>query len=456
MAKGFHQKEGLDYGEIFSPVVKPQTVRLILTLALSKGWKIRQFDFNNAFLNGDLEEEVFMTQPPGFVASDSSLVCRLHRALYGLKQAPRAWFLKLSAALNQFGFSNTKSDSSLFVRITPTSSVYALVYVDDILLTGSDPAEVSSLITSLNKVFTLKDLGEMSFFLGLEAHHLSSGTILLNQTKYITDILRKAGMEQSKSMPTPMVSGLKLSAVGDSPFHDPALYRSIVGSLQYATITRPDISFAVSKISQFMHAPLECHWKAVKRILRYLSGSLHYGLKFHQTSDWRLYAFCDSDWGSDVNDRKSTTGYCVFLGPNLISWSSKKQSAVSRSSTEAEFRSLAAVVADLTWLNTLLSELRVPLTHPPVVYCDNLSAVLLAANPILHTKSKHFELDLYYVRDQVLQRKIHVSHIPGSEQVADILTKAISPSSFLKFRDKLRVSPLESLSLRGAVRDVIR
>ncbi|XP_061359619.1 uncharacterized mitochondrial protein AtMg00810-like [Gastrolobium bilobum] len=299
---------------------------------------------------------------------------------------------------------------------TSTTTTYILVYVDDILVTGDNSSEISSLISQLNNIFSLKDLGLLHYFLGLEAVYTSPTTIHLSQTKYITDLLEKAKMNSAKSMPTPMLTGQKLYMEGDTAFSDPTLYRSIVGGLQYATITRPNLSYAVNKVSQFMHKPpLEVHLKAVKRILRYLAGTKTHGLIFHQSKDLRLLAFCDSDWGSDIDDRKSTSGFCVYLGSNLISWSSKKQHAVSRSSTEAEFRSLASTLAKITWLQSLLYELHIPCTVLPTVFCDNASTVMLAENLVLHNRTKHFELDLYFVRDRVIQKQVFVQHIPGTE-----------------------------------------
>ena len=281
----------------------------------------------------------------------------------------------------------------------------------------------------------------MHYFLGIEATTTPSGCIHLSQQKYIHDLLTKAGMASAKPMPTPMLSSLKLSAHGSAKFDDPSLYRSVVGALQYVTITRLDLSYAVNKVCQFMHTPLVEHWKVVKRILHYLSGTSNRGLLFRPCKDLRLWAFSDSDWGSDTNDRKSTSGYCIFLGPNLVSWSCKKQNVVSKSSNEAEFRSMAAALADLTWIQNLLIELHQPCTLPPSLFCDNISAVHLSANPILHSRTKHFELDLYFVRDRVIKKQVHVTYISSSEQVADVLTKPLSAQSFLKFRDKLKVLP---------------
>lgn len=214
-----------------------------------------------------------------------------------------------------------------------------------------------------------------------------------------------------------------------------------MGALQYITITRPDIAFSVNKVSQFSHQPLDTHYKAVKRILRYLKGTLHHGLVLKRSPNLSLTGFSDADWGGDPDDRRSITGYCVFLGANAITWSSKKQTTVSRSSTEAEYRSLANLTTEVIWIQTLLQELRVPLPQKPTLWCDNLSTVALSANPVFHSRSKHFELDLHFVRERVIDRRIEVNHVPSYEQVADILTKPLSLDNFLKFRKKLTIEP---------------
>ncbi|RVW43373.1 Retrovirus-related Pol polyprotein from transposon RE1 [Vitis vinifera] len=430
VAKGFHQQAGFDFTETFSPVVKPSTIRVVFTIALSRNWAIKQLDVNNAFLNGDL----------------------LHKALYGLKQAPRAWFEKLHQALLSFGFVSAKSDQSLFLRFTPSHITYVLVYVDDILVTGSDTAAITSLIAQLNSEFSLKDLGEVHYFLGIQVSHTNNG-LHLSQTKYIRDLLQKTKMVHCKPARTPLPTGLKLRAGDGDPVEDLHGYRSTVGALQYVTITRPELSFSVNKVCQFMQNPTEEHWKAVKRILRYLQGTLQHGLHLKKSSNLDLIGFCDADWASDLDDRRSTSGHCVFLGPNLISWQSKKQHTVSRSSTEAEYRSLAGLVAEITWLRSLLSELQLPLAKPPLVWCDNLSTVLLSANPVLHARTKHIELDLYFVREKVIRKEVEVRHVPSADQLADVLTKTVSSTQFIEFRHKLRIENLSTLSLRGDVRE---
>nr|KYP51541.1 Retrovirus-related Pol polyprotein from transposon TNT 1-94 [Cajanus cajan] len=348
VTKGFNQQFGFDYNETFAPVIKLVTIRLILTLALTHHWPLQQLDINNAFLNGTLDEEVYMTQPPGFEASDKNLVCKLHKAIYGLKQAPRAWFEKLKSTLLQFNFQASKCDPSLFVYSHANSVIYILVYVDDIIITSNDSTLLHTLVSQLHSTFSLKDLGDLDYFLGIEVKTQSDGSLILTQSKYIRDLLNHTDMEASKPFSSLMVSGCKLSKVGTEDFLDVSLYRSIVGALQYATITRPEISFSVNKVYQFMSHPLAHHWSTVKHILRYLKGTTSWGLHLQpapSNSPLSIHAYCDADWASDPDDRRSTSGASIFLGTNLVSWWSKKQPVVARSSTEAEYRSLALATA---------------------------------------------------------------------------------------------------------------
>ncbi|KAM6557137.1 hypothetical protein CsatB_004156 [Cannabis sativa] len=394
-----------------------------------------------------------MQQPPGFEEQGPNMVCKLHKAIYCLKQAPRAWFDKLRTCLLHYGFHSSKADASLFIQFQNNHTTYVLVYVDDILITGSNSTEISTLIAQLNSKFALKDLGDINYFLGIQVTATANG-LHLSQTKYITDILCKAKLECANSLPTPMTGGEKLSCIGSDPVKNPQQYRSLVGALQYATLTRPEIAFAVNKVCQFMHSPLESHWKIVKRILRYLKGTLDYGLDMSRSTSLELVGFCDADWASDIDDRRSTTGFCVYLGSNLICWSSKKQHTVSRSSTEAEYRSLASLTEEITWIQSLLSELKVPIPRPPTIWCDNLSTVLMSANPILHARTKHIELNLYFAREKILAKALTVKHTPAYDQTADILTKALSNARFLLLRDKLRIVSLSNLSLRGDVKSI--
>jgi hypothetical protein len=377
VAKGFDQEAGVDFHETFSPVIKPATIRLVLALAVHFHWVVHQLDISNAFLHGYLEEEVLMEQPKGF--EDPAFpdhVCRLHKSLYGLKQAPRAWFMRLSQALLELGFTSSAVDSSLFMFHLHSIHVFVLIYVDDILVCSNSPSAISGLISHLQCEFAVKDLGPLSYFLGIQATR-THNALYLTQTKYITDLLRRTHMDGAKPASTPCTTAGKLSRFDGDPLNEPSEYRHIVGALQYCTLTRPDIAYSVNQLCQFLHSPTTVHMIAAKRVLRYLKGTLTLGLCYTRGS-LHLNGYCDSDWAGSPDDRKSTTGYGMYLGPCLISWAAKKQAVVAKSSTEAEYRSMALAVAELYWLRMLFQELRVPLLHPPCLWVDNLGALSLS------------------------------------------------------------------------------
>jgi histone deacetylase 1/2 len=437
---GFTQQEDIGYSETFSPVIKQATVRLVFSIAVSRNWKIHQLDIHNAFLNGVLIEEVYMKQPPGFVDTTlPSHVCRLHKSLYGLKQAPRAWYIRLSDFLLSIGFLTSKVDTSLFILSDGTNIFYLLVYVDDILLTGSNSAMLHHLVQLLSSEFKLRDLGDVHYFLGIEVQSTGMG-LMLRQHKYILDILTRAGMTSCKPVDT-SVSPSKLALQPDHPFSDPTRFRQIMGALQYLTFTRPDICFAVNRVYQYMHAPTDSYWVVVKRILRYLKGTTSYGFHITRGTSFALHGFTDADWAGSIDDRKSTGGYLVFFGQTPISWKSGKQRTVARSSTKAEYKALADGTAEVIWLQYLLTDLQVPSVSAPTIWCDNLGATYLSANPIFHARTKHVEVDYHFVRDRVAKKEIQIRFIPSQDQLADVFTKPLSTASFTAFRFKLRVNP---------------
>uniref|UniRef100_A0A2N9JB37 Reverse transcriptase Ty1/copia-type domain-containing protein n=1 Tax=Fagus sylvatica TaxID=28930 RepID=A0A2N9JB37_FAGSY len=438
VAKGFHQQAGVDFDETFSPVVKPPTVRIILSLAAQNQWTLRQLAVSNAFLHGLLKECVFMAQPIGFLDSaHPSHVCQLHKSLYGLKQAPRAWFERFTSHLLTLGFSASVADATLFVLHHGSTTVYLLLYVDDIIITGNNPTAVSDIITQLSTAFELKDLGPLRYFLGLQIEYKKVG-LFVHQHKYLTDFLHKFHMTECKAATTPIAPTPSLSTTTTDLLSDPTPYRSLVGALQYATFTRPDIAFAVNRVCQFMHQPSTLHFAAAKRILRYLKGTLDKGVLF-QPGPLALTAFTDADWAGDASDRRSTSGIVVFLGNNPITWLSKKQHTVSRSSTEAEYRSLATDVAELAWLRQVLCDLRLYLPSAPLIWCDNTSALALASNPVFHGRTKHIEVDYHYVREKVVRGDLSLQFISTHDQLADIFTKALPSTQFLLLCSKLLV-----------------
>nr|KYP35708.1 Copia protein [Cajanus cajan] len=444
VAKGFQQTAGLDYEETFSPVVKSSTIRIILAIAVHLNWEVKQLDINNAFLNGYLKQTVYMNQPEGFAdPTKPNHVCKLSKAIYGLKQAPRAWFDSLKNALLKWGFQNTKSDTSLFTLRGKNHITFLLIYVDDIIVTGNNTKFLEAFVKQLNIVFSLKDLGQLHYFLGIEVHRDATG-MYLKQSKYIKDLLRKFKMENASPCPTPMVTGKQFTIEGEK-LKNPTEFRQAIGALQYLTNTRPDIAFSVNKLSQFMSSPTLDHWQGIKRILRYLQGTMHYCLHIKCSAYLDIAGFSDADWATSVDDRKSMAGQCVFLGDTLVSWSSRKQQVVSRSSTESEYRALADLAAEITWTRSLLTELKLPQPRKPILWCDNLSAKALASNPVMHARTKHIETDVHYIRDQVLQDKVIVAYVPSADQIADCLTKALTHTRFNQLRDKLGVTPSPSV-----------
>ncbi|CAN6444068.1 unnamed protein product [Victoria cruziana] len=424
---------------------------MIIALAFVHGWNLTQMDVKNAFLHGDLKEEVYIEQPPGYVENDAHRwVCKLNKSLYGLKQASRSWFDSFSRQMQIHGFAKSAIDHSLFIYKSKGVIIWLLIYVDDIIITGNNADHISWLKEILMGKFKMKDLGSLRYFLGVEVD-ICSDRLTLTQRKYTMDILAKTGMENCKPTSTPCILNHKMSMKEGNLLQNATMYRSIVGMLQYLTFTRPDIAYSMSQVSQFMHAPTDCHMEAVKRILRYLKGTIGDGLTYRHSQyhdkGHELFTYTDADWAGDPDERRSVSGYCVYLGANLVSWSSRKQRAVSRSSTEAEYRAMAAGVADVTWIRHLLGKLHEKIVTSSLL-CDNQSAINIALNPVLHSRTKHIEIDQHFVRQKIEDKELVPSYIPSYEQVADVFTKGLTGQHFWSLKRKLNMV-LDHAQLEG-------
>lgn len=439
VAKGYTQAYGVDYTETFAPVAKINTVRVLLSLAANWDWPLQQFDVKNAFLHGELSEEVYMELPEGckIAVPGSKKVCKLKKALYGLKQSPRAWFGKLTKAMKAFGYSQSNQDHTLFLKKKQGKITALIVYVDDMLVTGNDSNEMLALQEYLSNKFDMKDLGVPKYFLGIEVSRSKKG-IFLCQKKYILDLLKETGMTGCKPANSPTEGGLKLCIEMDQIPADVNRYRRLVGKLMYLAHTRPDLAYALSMVSSFMHNPGEQHMNAVIRILRYLKGTIGKGVLFKKTGNCcDVDVYTDADWAGAIDDRRSTSGYFTFLGGNLVTWRSKKQTVVARSSAEAELRGLVLGLCEGLWLKMLLRDLGCMTTRPIKLYCDNKAARDIAHNPIQHDRMKHVDVDRFFIKEKLEDNALVLPEIRTEDQLADMLTKAVSIQVFWKLISKL-------------------
>jgi len=448
VAKGYVQRAGIDFDEVFAPVARLESVRLLVATAAHAGWSLHHLDIKSAFLNGELREEVYVEQPPGFtIKGKEHLVYRLDKALYGLHQAPRAWNIKLDASLLELGFKQCATEHGIYTRGCRDQRLLIGVYVDDLIITGSNPKEIERFKAEMKAKFKMSDLGLLSFYLGIEVKQ-EKDKITLSQSAYAAKILTAGGMQGCNPCIVPMEPRFKLSKVSSAPAADATLYRSIVGSLRYLTHTRPDISFAVGYVSRFMEAPTAEHLAAVKRILRYLAGTLSYGLQYkkeEEKKNMKLVGYTDSDMAGDIDTRKSTSGCIFFLGSCPISWYSLKQRVVALSSCEAEYIVATSAACQGIWLSRLLGELQDEEPAPFELRMDNKAAIELCKNPVFHERSKHIDTRYHFIRDCVDQGKTRVSYINTKDQLADILTKALGRIQFEELRSKIGMIKIAKL-----------
>lgn len=435
VAKGFSQKQGIDYKETFSPVVRYSTLRLLIALAVKLDLKILHLDVKTAFLNGFLEEEVYMVQPEGFcVAGSENQVCKLKRAIYGLKQSSRAWYMRVDEVLTGLGYKKSSYEHCLYTfQVNGLLTIVAL-YVDDFFIFSNNSECVKLLKKHLNHEFKIKDMGEAKQCLGVRIRrNYTDGSITLDQEGYIDNLLKKFKMEECNSVSTPIENNIteSLSNVGSNICDKNIPYQKLIGSLMYlAVLTRPDIAYSISLLSQFNNCYNELHWKCVKRVLRYLKGTKSLSLRYCQEGSL-LHGFADADWASDKCDRRSYTGFVFMLSGGAVTWASSKQVTVALSSTEAEYMALAEAAKEGIYLKNLLNEL-IGFNEVITIFNDNQGAQKLSANPVHHKRSKHIDVRHHFIRDTVGQGLISVKHVSTDEMLADVLTKGL-PNSKHKF-----------------------
>ncbi|KAD7478862.1 hypothetical protein E3N88_01998 [Mikania micrantha] len=383
IAKGYTQLEGVDYHDTFAPVAKLVTMRALLVLAVKRSWYTHQLDVNNAFLHGDLEEEVYMKVPQGFARENESRVCRLRKSIYGLKQASRNRYHKFTSSLMNLGYKQSVADPSLFIYKRGKVHVAALIYVDDVIIVGNDLDQIQDTKKELHQQFTIKDLGSLKYFLGIEVVQIKDGMVL-SQRKYTLDILRDMGLED----------------------------------------------------------PKQPHLEAAIRVVRYLKSTLGQGILLPKEGGTQLITYCDSDWMGCPFTRRSRTGYVLMFGGAPVSWKSKKQSVVSRSSAEAEYRAMAATVSEALWFRWLLTELDATQDSPTIMFCDNEAARHIANNLVFHERTKHVEMDCHFVRERVESKEILPTYIKSQSQLADLLTKPLGGPHLHNLLSKLNISNL--------------
>ena len=438
VAKGFKQEYGVDFDEIFSPVVKMTTLRTLLALVASEDMELVQMDVKTAFLHGDLHEEIYMQQPEGYeVQGKAKLVCKLKKSLYGLKQAPRQWYHKFDAFMKSQKFRRSDIDHCLYMKKDVNGDLLTLIlYVDDMLIAGKSHKEIDALKARLHETFDMKDLGDANHILGMRIiRDRKKHVLYLSLKEYIGKVLQRFHMEGAKSISTPLPPYVKLSAL-DSPQTKVERtemvkipYASACGGLMYAMVaTRPDIAFAVGVISRYMANPGKQHWEAVKGVMRYLKGTQDLCICFGR-QDAKVHGYVDSDYAGHPDNRKSTTGYVFTFMGGAVSWISRMQRCTALSTTEAEYVAASEACKEALWLSRLVADLGCT-KHIPLLHCDNQSAIQLARNPVFHSKTKHIDVKYHFIREVIEDKLVQLVKIHTDDNPTDLLTKSLRSERF--------------------------
>ena len=396
--------------------------------------EIHQTDIVTAFLEGELEEEIYIEQPEGFKegTEDEDLMCRLRKSIYVLKQAPRIWNQRIRHFLKSIGFDQLYSDPCVYIN--KTTGIIIAMWVDDLIIFGKDMPSINALKEQLNEEYEMKDLGELKYFLGIQVHRDRERKIIhIGQSGYNRTILERYGMENSKPASTPLSSGARLTkATATETLADQKEYQSMVGSLMYAMLaTRPDLAQSIQQISQFSQKPTNTHEKAVKHALRYLNGTIDQGITYNGNLGMKLESWSDANWGGEEG-RESVSGFVFTLAGGAITYSSKKQGSVALSSTESEYMAILHALKEQIWLLRFLREIGYDISNQNLIYCDNQSAIALAHNPEHHARTKHIDIQYHFVRNCVEDGTTQLEYCPMEDMVADGLTKALGPERHRK------------------------
>lgn len=470
VARGFRQQYGVNYLETFAPVARFNTIRLLFAFSSQHALRVHQMDAKTAFLCADIDIPIYMKLPEGFEEIDTNPhrqtvkdfkrpILRILKGIYGIKQAPRLWNKKLTDELLKLGFTRCEFDHSLYIK----HKMMILVYVDDILVAGRDEEEIHSFKNDLSEKFEMTDMGEVQNFLNLQVIKEISGDAInygLTQSHYIPKILEEYNMQDCKFMDTPMAAGtnlLKRTSPRVEPGDpatptDKARYQRLIGSLMYLMLgTRPDIAFALSYLSQFAADPSVAHWRALKRVLRYLAGTKSLVLWLDGRTGGPetqpiIYGISDADWASDKNDRKSVGAYMFYYNNSLISWCSKKQAFVSTSTCESEYMAASFATKEAVWIQSIIFEINLKFFQrtsgsklkrdPVLLFMDNMSAIRIAKNPEFYSRSKHIDIAVHFIRQRVDLKQIDISFMKTEHMTADYLTKPLPVLKFVFCREK--------------------
>ena len=446
VAKGYTQQYGIDYQETYAPVVKSASLRLILAITAALDLEITQLDIKTAFLHGDLEEEIFMEQPEGFVdEKQKNKVCRLVKSLYGLKQAPRAWNSKFNDFLVRFGLERSAADPCIYYRHKDKTITVVAIHVDDGLVCSNKTEELSAILQHLDNVFEIRSF-PANRYLGLDiSRNRAQKEVWISQSHFITKLLEKSGMSSCKPKSVPADPNARLESKNVpkqiEEKETDMKYREIVGALMHLTVnTRPEIAFAVNQAAKFCQHPEPAHWNAVKRILAYLAGTVNFGICFRKSKVDTITGYTDADYAGDVQSRRSTTGFVFILHGGPVSWASKRQTCTSLSTTESEYVAACETSKEAVWLQQLVSEISNKKKEVPIpLFCDNQSAIRLVRNPEFHQRTKHIDVKYHFIRDQQEGGKIDLQYIPSDDQLADVFTKPLAAPRFKILRDKIGV-----------------